>query len=174
MFIVNEDTSIYATRGDAVFFYVSAEDDGAEYTFQAGDALRLKVFSKKNCKDVVLQKDFPVMELTEQVEIFLTGEDTKFGAVISKPVDYWYEVELNPLTDPQTIIGYGEDGPAVFKLFPEGADITERVPTEEDIPYVDTLLDMTSPRPVSNQAVASAIARLEARIADLEKGEANA
>ena len=58
-----------------------------------------------------------------QVEIFLHGAETKFGEVINKPVDYWYEVELNPETKPQTIIGYDEDGAKVFKLFPEGRDV---------------------------------------------------
>jgi hypothetical protein len=70
-----------------------------------------------------LQKDFPVVEATENVDIFLSKEDTKFGEVISKPKDYWYEVELNPEDNPQTIIGYDEDGAKIFKLFPEGDDI---------------------------------------------------
>jgi hypothetical protein len=38
-------------------------------------------------------------------------------------VDYWYEVELNPDEDCQTIVGYDEDGAKVLRLFPEGADV---------------------------------------------------
>lgn len=126
MFSLNDDKSIHATRGDIVFFSVSAEDDGKPYKFQAGDVVRIKVYGKKDAENVVLQKDFPVFENTEQVEIFLNKEDTKIGEVISKPKDYWYEVELNPETNPQTIIGYDEDGPKVFRLLPEGDDIPER------------------------------------------------
>ena len=133
MFTLNDDLSIYATRGDIVFFSVSAEEDGKPYKFQAGDVLRIKVFGKKDTEAVVLQKDFPVLDVTENVEIFLTEEDTKIGEVISKPKDYWYEVELNPGDNPQTIIGYDEDGAKVFKLFPEGDDIPEFVPEPEDI-----------------------------------------
>jgi hypothetical protein len=70
-----------------------------------------------------LQKDFLVPEATEKVEVFLSKNETKIGEVISKPTDYWYEIELNPDTDPQTIIGYDEDGAKVFKLFPEGEDV---------------------------------------------------
>lgn len=125
MFKVNEDLSIYATRGDIVFFAVSADDNGEPYTFQAGDLVRIKIFGKKNAGNVVLEKDFPVTRECESVEIFLSKEDTKIGEVISKPKEYWYEVELNPFTDPQTIIGYDEDGAKVFTLFPEGADIEE-------------------------------------------------
>ena len=158
MFQLNDDLSIYATRGDIVFFSVSAQDDGVPYHFQPGDVVRIKVFAKKNAEDVVLQKYFPVTENTENLEIFLNEADTKIGEVISKPVDYWYEVELNPDTDPQTIIGYDEDGAKVFKLFPEGADIDEAYePSEEDFPVVDEELDLTSPRPIANKAVATEI-----------------
>lgn len=160
MFTVNDDLSIYATRGDIVFFSVSAEDDGKPYKFQAGDVVRIKVYGKKEAENVVLQKDFPVTEITENVTIFLTEEDTKIGDVISKHKDYWYEVELNPHNNPQTIIGYDEDGAKVFRLFPEGDDIPEWTPAPEDIPVVDDELDMTSTRPVQNQAVARAFERL--------------
>lgn len=162
MFVLNnDDLSIYATRGDIVFFTVSAEDNGEPYTFKAGDVVRVKIFGKKDAQSVELEKDFPITEDSENVEILLTAEDTKIGGVISKPRDYWYEIELNPLTKPQTIIGYDEDGPKVFKLFPEGADIPAFVPTPEDIPFIDSELDLASPRPVENQAVARAIVQLQ-------------
>lgn len=164
MFVLNDDLSIYATRGDIVFFSVSAEQKGETYTFKAGDVMRVKVYGKKNAKNVVLQKDFPIVADCTEVEIFLDETDTKFGGIINKPVDYWYEVELNPLSDPQTIIGYDEDGPKVFRLLPEGADVPEDEPNvePEDIPLVDDELDLTSPRPVENQAIARAVVQLRA------------
>jgi hypothetical protein len=160
MFQVNEDNSIYATRGDVVFFSVTAEDNGLKYKFQPGDVVRFTVYGKKDAENVVLQKDFPVAEVCESVYIHLNEEDTRIGKVISKPTDYWYEVELNPDTQPQTIIGYDEDGAKVFKLFPEGEEIGSYEPVPEDFPVVDNELDMTSPRPVSNAAVAAAIANI--------------
>ena len=165
MFTLNEDLSIYATRGDIVFFSVTAEDDGVAYQFQAGDVVRIKVYGKKAAENVVLQKDFPVTAATDSVQIFLTEDDTKIGEVISKPTDYWYEVELNPESNPQTIIGYDEDGAKVFKLFPEGDDIPPYEPTKpEDIPVVDDELDLTSTRPVENQAIARAIVAMQAEL----------
>lgn len=161
MFVVNDDNSIYVTRGDILFFTVTAEDEGKNYKFQPGDVVRIKVFGKKDAENVVLQKDFPVMEVTEEVEIFLSEEDTKIGEVISKPTDYWYEVELNPYDNPQTIIGYDEDGAKLLKLFPEGDDVPEFVPETEDIPVVDEELDLASSRPVQNQAIARAFRNLE-------------
>lgn len=172
MFVLNDDMSIYTTRGDVVFFAVLAEnDEGEAYTFQPGDVVRMKVFHKKNCDEVVLQKDFPVFKESEQVEIILTKEDTKLGKVVSKPTDFWYEIELNPDTDkPQTLVGYSEDGPAVFRVMPEGADLVEYIPTEEDIPFVDTELDLTSPRPVANRAISARIVNLERSVEALGGG----
>ncbi len=123
MFVLNEDLSIYVTRGDMAAFSVEASDGDQAYTFQPGDVLRFKVFEKKACQNVVLQRDFPVTQAAQTVQIALLGEDTKIGEVISKPVDYWYEVEMNPETAPQTLIGYDENGPKVFRLFPEGRDL---------------------------------------------------
>lgn len=169
MFVINEDNSIYVTRGDIVAFSVTAEQNGTEYVFKAGDVVRIKVFAKKGCEDVVLEKEFPVEAEATHVDIFLDGNDTKIGEIISKPVDYWYEVELNPHTNPQTIIGYDDDGAKVFKLFPEGGDFEESEPiTPEDIPIVDEELDLTSTRPVQNQAVSRAMVTLNESIKDLK------
>lgn len=161
MFVVNDDLSIYATRGDIVCLNVSATDDrsGEPYEFQPGDVLQMKIYVKKDAESVVLQKDFPVPAKTNTVGVFLTEQDTRIGDVISKPTDYWYEVTLNPYTNPQTFIGYDEDGAKIFKLFPEGNELEsyEEI-TEEDIPVVDADLSLTSSRPVENKAIARAIA----------------
>lgn len=160
MYQINDDKSIYVTRGDAVNLLITADNNGVPYTFEPGDLIRFKVFAKKDCTDVVLQKDFAVTQKIAVVNIVLDEHDTKIGEVISKPVDYWYEVELNPLSDPQTIIGYDEDGAKVLKLFPEGRDLEEHEYTEEDIPFLDDELDLSSTRPVENQAVARAVTQL--------------
>lgn len=169
MFTLNDDLSIYATRGDIVFFSVSADDDGIPHQFQGGDVVRIKIYGKKDAASVALQKDFPVTEKSESVAIFLTEENTKIGDVISKPVDYWYEVELNPFNNPQTIIGYDEDGAKVFKLFPEGADIPEYVPEPEEVRVTDDELDLTSTHPIQNQAVARAVASLRAELEEIKE-----
>ena len=125
MFIVNSDKSIYITRGDIGMLVVNAEDTNNElHTFEPGDLVRLRIFKKNKHDEVVLQKDVDIVVDTQVVEFALTREDTKIGDIINKPVDYWYEVELNPDTTPQTIIGYDLDGPKIFKLFPEGSDIS--------------------------------------------------
>lgn len=175
MFSINEDMSIYVTRGDVIFFAVGAKDsNGEQYIFRQGDVVRFKVTPKKNCDEVVLQKDFPITGETSEVSILLTEDDTKIGKVISKPTDFWYEVELNPFTEPQTIIGYDdEDGAKLFRLYPEGADVPPYEPTEEDIPVVDEELSMTSERPVQNQAVTRAVTELGEAIDGISANVAN-
>ena len=138
MFQINDDMSIYVTRGDIVSFTVgaTAKETGMNYIFKNGDIVRIKVFEKKACEVVVLQKDFLVEEEAERVTIFLGEEDTRIGETISKPTDYWYEVELNPNTYPQTIIGYDENGAKVFKLYPEGEDLEfEPTPDTNSLAY---------------------------------------
>ena len=122
MFVVNDDKSIYVTRGDAGAFNVQAKLGDTDYTFRVGDVVRFKVFEKKKCDKVVLVKDVRVTEETDTVLVFVDTNDMKFGKVINKPVDYWYEIELNPQGHAQTIIGYDDDGAKILKLFPEGGD----------------------------------------------------
>ena len=155
MFKINDDLSIYVTRGDALVFNLSATtDNGETYIFKPEDMVRIKIMEKKGCDEVVFQKGFTITEETDTVEIALTGEETTIGDVISKPTDYWYEIELNPFTHSQTIIGYDDEGGAkIFKLFPEGNSELKA----KDIPIVDRELDLYSDRPVQNQAIAWAV-----------------
>lgn len=132
MFVVHEDMTIYATRGDVVYFSAEKKQGDAKYKFQPGDIVRMKIFCKKNCGKVMLVKDFLVEEETTSVNIFLGKGETKFGEIISKPVDYWYELELNPDTFPDTFVGYDENGAKLFKLFPEAKDVTEGEITDPD------------------------------------------
>ena len=116
-----DGTTIQITRGDIGTVEVSATNpNGESYSFQQGDIVRFKVMQKKRCDVVVLQKDITVERESASVDILLTSQETRIGSIINKPIDYWYEVELNPETEAQTIIGYDEDGPKIFRLYPEG------------------------------------------------------
>lgn len=119
MFAITDDMIINITRGDAAVFTVGATIGEEPYIFRSGDVVRFSVCTKKDYSDVVLQKDFNAVEGAEAVEISLNSEDTKIGDTINKATEFWYEVELNPETKPQTIIGHTEDGAKVFMLYPE-------------------------------------------------------
>lgn len=125
MFKINEDKSIYITRGDIATIDITASASGELHEFEEGDVVRIKVFEKKDCECVVLQKDTKVNSASTKVSISLLSADTKIGEYINKPTDYWYEIELNPDTAPQTIVGYDEDGAKVFRLYPEGREMNE-------------------------------------------------
>lgn len=123
MYTVDENMNIHATRGDTVVLSIQAMFGTENYMFRPGDTVRFKVFEKKGCSCVVLQKDFVVESESDAVSVELSKDDMKIGEIISKPTDYWYEVELNPDTYPQTIIGYDENGSKVFRLYPEGGEL---------------------------------------------------
>lgn len=114
-----KNKEIHLTRGDIASIQVQANDN---YVFKVGDVLRFKVIKKKDCGCIEVQKDVIVEEETTSVNIDLTSADTKIGELINKPSTYWYEIELNPDTNPQTIVGYDEDGEKLFILYPEGED----------------------------------------------------
>lgn len=120
MFAIDEYKTVHLTRGDIAVIKVGAVDqDGSEHLFKAGDVVRLTVFESGRHDDVVLQKQVEVEVDAASVDISLDSADTALDGIINKPEDYWYELELNPDTAPQTIVGYDEDGPKVFRLYPE-------------------------------------------------------
>lgn len=129
MFVIDDDKTIHLTRGDVATIEASAERDDPEngevkvpYVFAVGDIVRLNVYDKKNPENVVLQKSVTVKSETESVDISLTRDDTTFCEYIKKPTEYHYEIELNPDTMPQTLIGHDKNGPKIFRLYPEGGD----------------------------------------------------
>ena len=125
MFRIDDDMTIHITRGDVGVIEVNADANENElYTFVPGDVVRFKVYPKKHHENVVLIKDVLIESETQTVEFILEGTDTKLGEIINKPVVYWYEVELNPYTSPQTFIGYDTTGPKLLMLYPEGGNET--------------------------------------------------
>ena len=123
MLVIRDDNSIYLTRGDIASIQITALNSSGEgYQFKVGDIIRFSVYEKGRFDSLVLRRDAEVTTETKFVNINLSGSDTKFGELIHKPKQYWYEVELNPDTAPQTIIGYDDNGPKILTLFPEGVE----------------------------------------------------
>ena len=128
MFIIDEDgTTLKVTRGQSGSITFGAlTPEGEPYTFVAGDVVRLNVTKEGKENMVVMSVDTIVEEDTEEVTISITSFDSKIGTVINKPTDYWYDIELNPdsslaqmLSIAQMLLGYDDEGPKIFKLYPE-------------------------------------------------------
>lgn len=124
MFEILPDKTICITRGDAASIEVSAKrkKDGQPYTFTPGDVLRFQIYKKRDCNCILLRKDVEITEEASTGVIYLSSEDTEIGEVYRIPVDYCYEVKLNPDTKQQTIIGHDKEGEKIFRLYPEGSD----------------------------------------------------
>lgn len=118
MFKIEKDI-IHITRGDKATIELSIEN----YAFREGDTVLFKVYNKNSMNLApVLKKEVLAKEQSDFLNIDLTSEDTKIGEPVNKPVEYWYEIELN---GNQTIIGYDELGAKKLKLYPEGVDIND-------------------------------------------------
>lgn len=126
MFFIDSDKIIHLTRGDVAVIEVGAmngdEEHAEPHTFSSGDVIRLTVYEKKRYDCIVLQKEAVAEAGAQTVDISLSKSDTKIGKLINKPVNYWYEIELNPDTMPQTLVGHDDNGPKIFILYPEGDD----------------------------------------------------
>ena len=125
MFRIDPNTSrINMTRGDIGTIELTIKkDDGTSYVFQDSDIVRFSVYEIKdfNGEPVLLKNVIPEQDSTS-VDIELLQDDTTIGGLINKPVTYWYEIQLNPDTAPQTIIGYDQYGAKEFILYPEGGE----------------------------------------------------
>ena len=115
------DKEIHINRGDRLLMEFSIDNKGTDYIFQEGDRLKFSIYEKKGMdKSPVLQKEFIPDVGSTILDIDIPGSEMKIGEMANKPIEYWYEIELN---DDETIIGYDEDGAKKLILYPEGADL---------------------------------------------------
>lgn len=121
-----DNVTIHLTRGDRVdhlSFNFPIEINQGEivnYTFKGGDKISFIVKEKKGySKNEIFRKDFYIEEETENPEINLTGEETKWGEIKNKKATYWYDIVLN---DNITILGYDDEGAKKIYLYPEGGE----------------------------------------------------
>lgn len=124
---------IMINRGDIGVLSITAKnEDGSDYTFKVGDIVRFRIMKNNDCNMVLKQKDVEVTVETTVVDINLLSEDTTIGDIINSPVNYWYEVELNPETAPQTIIGFDDKGAKILVLYPESGDFNSETEMVND------------------------------------------
>lgn len=115
------DKEIRINRGDRLLIEFSIDNGYDKYTFKDGDKIKFSIYKKKELdKPPVLQKVLEPTVGSNSVDIDVSGEDMKIGEMASKPIEYWYEIELN---GDSTIIGYDNDGAKKLILYPEGADL---------------------------------------------------
>ena len=116
------NTTIEVNRGDELNLNLSLKlDSGEDYTFEEGDKVVFSLYEKGKMSDnAILIKEVDATPDTTNLEISLTSNETKIGEMINKPVEYWYEIELN---DRYTVIGYDDKGAKKFILYPEGSKI---------------------------------------------------
>lgn len=111
-----ENKNIYLTRGDAISIIVANNSD----TFKVDDYLEIHVYEQGDASRVVLSKRTDVNEETTTVTINLTSEETRLGDFLKNGTRvYWYEIELNGDT---TLVGYDNNGPKLFTLWPEAME----------------------------------------------------
>lgn len=122
--IVDKDMNITTVRGDWLPLTFNPTDENKNpYTFKEGDVIRFKIVKKKDCNCVELQKDFKPVVGSTGIDLDLLASEMEIGDIISKPVEYWYEIILNPDTDYEiTLVGFKSKitGAKTLTLMPKG------------------------------------------------------
>lgn len=112
-----ENQNIYLNRGQAITIELKSEEENG---FVSGDTVKFSILAKGNYSKLIFQKVFTVEENSNTFSIPLSSQDTKIGDIIKNgTVTYWYEIELN---NDSTLVGYDENGPKLFVLYPEAPD----------------------------------------------------
>lgn len=133
MIKIDEDNTIYLTRGDATqekfnrlafqfpIFNISTQQEEL-YQFQLTDKITFVVVDKKGYdKEEILRKEYLISDLgyinpTTTPELPLTAEETKVFELTSKKKTYWYDLVLN---DEITMLGMDNEGAKKIIIFPE-------------------------------------------------------
>ena len=79
----------------------------------------LKQVATNNYKIYLKKIITDIRQASKTVDINIKASDSEIGELENKPITYWYEIVLN---DEQTLIGYDDEGPKEFILYPEGYD----------------------------------------------------
>ena len=133
MISVDEDNTIYITRGDATqdkfnrlafkfpIFNIQTQQEEL-YQFKPDDKISFVVVQKKGyLKEEVLRKEYTLRDIgyvspTTTPELPLTAEDTKLFELKTKKQTYWYDLVLN---NEITMLGMDDDGAKKIIVFPE-------------------------------------------------------
>ena len=108
------------TRGSqcTITLKVNPKEITEDTVFKVGDTVSFAVYGQKKLNQPpLLYKIIEINNDSNVVDIPLTSDDTKIGEMVNKPIKYWYEIELN---DKITLVGYDNNGPKIFVLYPEG------------------------------------------------------
>lgn len=119
MFKIEEKT-IRISRGNKATIELKVPVDDDYYEFQINDKIALKIYEQKGLNKIYLKKIITdIKQASKTVDINIKASDSEIGELENKPITYWYEIILN---DEQTLIGYDDEGPKEFILYPEGYD----------------------------------------------------
>ena len=112
-----KNKTIHLNRGDSANIQVACNNS----VFEADQKLCLYVMEAGNCENIILNKEATLEANSNTATISLSAEDTKS---LTEPFslgakEFWYELEMQSGEERTTLVGYDEDGPKLFILYPE-------------------------------------------------------
>lgn len=127
-----KNKNIYLNRGDSASIQLTCNNG----VFLPGDIVKFYIVEQNNYENILFSSSTTVNEETNSIEIRLNSQDTKIGDPLKSGFrTYWYEVELissrledagteqeQRIENVTTLVGYDEDGPKLFILYPEAIE----------------------------------------------------
>ena len=112
-----KNKTIHLNRGDSASIQIACNNS----SFDIGQKLCLYIMEAGNCENILVQVETDILEESNTATLSITSEDTKS---LSEPFSYgakefWYELELQNGAERTTLIGFDENGPKLFILYPE-------------------------------------------------------
>ena len=112
-----KNKTIHLNRGDSANIQIACNNS----TFEDGQELKMYVMEAGNCENILLDTSALLTADSNTATISITSEQTK---ALSEPFsggskEFWYELELQAGEERTTLVGYDEDGPKLFILYPE-------------------------------------------------------
>ena len=122
-----ENNNMYLNRGDSAIIRIENETS----TFEVGDIVKFSIMKRNNCNLVLFQKTYTVEDELEDNRVFeisLTPDDSKSfcPSIKTNFQTFWYEIELQSGDVINTLLGYDENGPKEFVVYPEAASEEEK------------------------------------------------
>lgn len=112
-----KNKTIHLNRGDSASIQIACNNS----SFDIGQKLCMYVMEAGNCENILAQVETDILEESNTATLSITSEATKS---LSEPFshgakEFWYELELQNGIERTTLIGFDENGPKLFILYPE-------------------------------------------------------
>lgn len=125
MLKIDGNKTIHITRGDLGIFKINFTIPYSGYVLGPDSFVRLSVYEAGDLSNCIFYVDSYAGQTTNEIIMRIDPLDTLDNIEpINSPRTYWYEIEIDPGSNfyEKTPVGYDENGPKLFIVYPNIGD----------------------------------------------------